>query len=171
MLVASILDLIATESRTVKIQSEVELLSAFQSCKKKPSDTADVFANIFKTCIARYINHSTVSSQGSDQQWAVRLLRNALLTPDTLNAIPFQLTTGAVESKNRHPTVILNANVVKEVTMAIIRADADEDSHESRKVIAEIMSKCEQRLASADIALTDNTSFITLKTRWQHSDR
>lgn len=49
----------------------------------------------YKNCIARYINHSAVRHARDDQQWAVMLLKKAMLTPDTLNAITIQMAVGA----------------------------------------------------------------------------
>lgn len=61
---------------------------------------------------------------GDDQQWAVMLLRNEVLTADTLNAITLQLTAGAIASKKLAKTVTLDFRTVKGVAAEII-ADAD----------------------------------------------
>lgn len=55
-LVHAIMSLLATKSPTEKIQREVEMLSDIQTCKRKPSETTDVFVTCYKKCIARYVD-------------------------------------------------------------------------------------------------------------------
>lgn len=161
-LIRSIVDLIATDSPTEKIHREVEMLSAIQTCKRRPSESPDVFANRYKCCVARYINQSSVTHPGDDQQWAVMLLRNAMLTPDTLNAITFQLTAGAVTNKKRSPTVTLDSSVVKKVTSAIIAAAASPESTDIGGLAVSLKNACQHMLSGAEKSMTDESPSITL---------
>lgn len=112
-LVKYIVELIDTGSQTDKTQRKVEILSDMKACKRKPRESPGVFANRYKTCISWYINQSTVRHKGDDLQWEFMLLRNTMLTPDKINAIPFQLTSGANSTKRTGHTVTLNALAVK----------------------------------------------------------
>lgn len=161
-LVASIISLIATDSPTEKIQREVDLLSSIQTCKRKPTEAADIFANRFKASIARYVNQSTNSHQGEDQQWAVMLLRNAMLTPDTLNAITFQLTTGAALSTTKARTVTLDAALVQSFTSSILELSADDAPEAVLSLTDAQKQQCISMLASAERSLANTTQSITL---------
>lgn len=103
------------------------MLSDIQACKQKPTESPDVFSNRYKTLVFRYVNQLTVAHKGDNHQCAVMLLSNALLTPDTLNALTFQLTAGASIAKRKSFTVTLDATVVNNMASAILsRAPVDE---------------------------------------------
>lgn len=160
VLVTKIIDLMATESQTEQIQREVEMLSAIQECKRKSSEMPEVFANRYKACIARYINQSSASHQGDDQQWAVMLLRNAMLTPDTLNAITFQLTAGASRPKNQ--TVTLDANLVKDLATTVMSAANGEGPPDFSNLTSVVKQQCGMLLSSAERSLSDTSPSITI---------
>lgn len=162
-LVAKIMSILATESPTEKIQREVELVSDIQSCKRKPSESPDVFATRYKTCVARYVNQSTAANRGDDQQWAVMLLRNAMLTPDTLNAITFQLTAGATSANRKSPTVALDAALVKSVAASIAAIEPGSEVLASAVVTESLREQCRAILASAELSLVNTAPTITLE--------
>lgn len=161
-LVEALLTLIATETPTEKVQREVEMLNEIQTCKRRPSETADVFANRYKACIARYVNQTTVSSPGSDKQWAVMLLRNAMLSPDTLNAITFQLTTGASTSSSRDHTMSIDATKVQVAMDAIVTITEADDMDAAKQILSDVKPLCMSMLASAKRALQNSSPTITL---------
>lgn len=89
-------------------------------CSRKHIKNTDVFENLFKACVARYIHQLMATGQGDDQQWAVMLLRDAMLTYKTLSDITFQLTTGASLEKGHGQTVTLDAQMVKYVSETLL---------------------------------------------------
>lgn len=95
------------------------MLTEIITCKRRPSKSVDVFFNCYKACIARYINQSTVSSHGKDNQWAIMLLRNVMLSPDRLNSFTFQPTNGATTTSLQYNTITIDAETVQEVMIFI----------------------------------------------------
>lgn len=83
--------------------SEVELLTAIHRCKRKSSETAEAYGNIFDAAVADQVHHSTISADAEDQQWEIILINNMYLLPDTISSLTFQLTTAA---EVRTPTIV-----------------------------------------------------------------
>ena len=92
LLVESIIDVIAKQSTTELVRMEVDLLSDIQKCIRKQGESPHNCANRFAGTVARYVNQTTKLTELSSRQFAVTMLRNAKLTPDTLNGLIFQLT-------------------------------------------------------------------------------
>lgn len=111
------------------------MLSAKQTCKRRPSESPEVFVNRYKTYIARYVNQSSVTNRGDDKHWVLIILRNAMLIPVTLIFITFQLTAGAETSTERPSPVIIDASVPKKVMTTIISManDPETDPTEEEK--------------------------------------
>lgn len=106
-LVQSYTDLIETEYSTEKNQRVVEMLSDIQTCNRKPREIPGVFFNRFTRCITMYIIHLTIKNYGEDQQWAIMLLRNAMISPDPLKDLIFKVTAGETIAKKKYPTITL----------------------------------------------------------------
>lgn len=90
------------------------------------------------------------------------LLRNAMLTPDTLNAITFQLTSVSSISQKRSHTVTIDASVVKAVPTAILSTGDGPGDSEAPALSNDIKLQCASLLASAEQALSDTSPSITL---------
>lgn len=99
-LISQILSTIAAESASEKIQREVTMLNNIHQCNRHKNETPETFANRFDAKVAEYVHQRSDKHSSNDQQWALLMLQNANLTPDTLNSITFQLTTGAAMRKN-----------------------------------------------------------------------
>lgn len=98
-----------------------------------------VFVNRFDGAVGKYINHTGNTDDQNGEQWAVLLIKNANLTPDTRKAVTFQLTTRAVvpfDDKCRKNMMInlKELNVVLEVLKDVKNK---EDNEEIKNVINE----------------------------------
>lgn len=134
----SLVDLIATESPTYNIQCEVEMISAIQTFKRKHHETPEVFENLYKISISLYINQSTLSHRGDDQQWAVMILRNAIITPDMLNAITFQLTAASSIAKQQDHSITLDYLMVNSFLSTLINLAGDRCAQNINSVLDRI---------------------------------
>ena len=52
-----------------------------------------MYSNRYTDTVARYVNQTSELTELTSRQFAATMLRNAKLTPDTLNSLMFQLTT------------------------------------------------------------------------------
>lgn len=96
ILVMTIIETVAKDSDTEKINREAKMLGKIKQCVRNKSETTEAFANRFDGGVARYITHTVNTDDRNGKQWAVLLIQNANLTPDTGNEGTFQLTTRAV---------------------------------------------------------------------------
>ena len=92
-LVEQIINIIAKDSTTELMRMEVELLNNIQTCVRRTGESPHMFANRYTGTVARYVNQTSELTELTSRQFAVTMLRNAKLTPDTLNSLMFQLTT------------------------------------------------------------------------------
>lgn len=88
----AILSVIAKDTASERIRIEVELLTDIISCTLGPTEIPADFANMYMSTVARCANHNGMLPDSAHRQFSVLLLRNAVLSPDTINALTFQLT-------------------------------------------------------------------------------
>lgn len=86
------LKVIAKESETDHIKKEVELLSEIPTVQRNTGETPSKYVVRFNRVIAKYANHSGVIGYKDNRQFAILMLKNANLSPDTINSVMFQLT-------------------------------------------------------------------------------
>lgn len=91
-LVEKIIDIIARESSTELIKTEVDVVTEVHFCERWKGETASEFVNRFNGALARYTNQAGSQSELPDLQFATLLIRNAKMSPDTTKSIVFQLT-------------------------------------------------------------------------------
>lgn len=96
------------------------------------------------------MNKSTVTHKGDHQQWAIMLLKNSMISPDTLNAITFLLTAGAAISKKRDLTVTFNAKKIKSVASVLISLPLNVDDQNMVTLSNDVKSQCLTLFASAE---------------------
>lgn len=125
-LITQILNTIAAESASEKIQREVSLLNDIHQCTRQTNETPETYANRFDAKVATYVHQKSDKNSSSDQQWALLLIQNAKLTPDTRNSITFQLTTGAAMRK--HPITTLTTTIHTSILQELIRAHQETNS-------------------------------------------
>ena len=92
-MVEKIINVISKDTPSERVRREAELLSNIQTCVRNESETPEQFANRFNAAVARFSNQTGTPSRKESNHFAVVLIRNAKLTPDSLNALTFQLTT------------------------------------------------------------------------------
>lgn len=103
ILVEKILQTIAHDTAAERIYCGVIFLMAIHQCQKKSQETTEAYANRFEASVARYVHQKNNHIAQEDQRWALLLLQNARLSPDTRNSIMFQLTSGAALRQNTEP--------------------------------------------------------------------
>lgn len=151
----AILALIAKESPKYNIHCELKIITAIPTCKLKHSETPDVFAIRYKACVARYINQSTTAHSVDYRQWEVKLLRNAMLTPDTLNSITFQVTANVSLNTTRHHTLTLDASLYKVFSTAVMEATKVEGPSDFTTLTDSLNPQCDSLIEYADRALSE----------------
>lgn len=141
-LISRILDVIAAESASEKIQREVTLLNEIHQCRRQKNETPDTFANRFDGKVAEYVHQSNDKYSSNDQQWALLMLQNANLTPDTRNSITFQLTTGAAmrDGTVSKSIIHLHSTMLTALTRAYERADTTTDLETHPDAMEELKS-------------------------------
>ena len=100
-LVEEVLSVIAKESPSEKVRHEVELLTEIHKCERMSTEDTSEYANRFNGAVARYANHMGGMNHTDNRQFAVMMVRNAMLSSDTLNALTFQLTHSASEKSQK----------------------------------------------------------------------
>lgn len=163
-LLEKILETIAHETASERIQREVALLNDIHQCKREKNEDPGMYANKFEARIAKYVHQKNTRSPSDDQQWALLLLQNADLTADTRNSITFQLTTGAAMRKVQDtPTMIdVDKRNIEALRSAIKEADAaetQEETAEAMKLMKQHMEDIENRAERDKITQTPNISF------------
>lgn len=106
-LIESIIDTIAKDTPNESVMREVDFLSAIQSCIRNEGESVPKFVNRFKGTVARYVNQTAELNAFANRQFAILILRNAKLSPGTMNSVTFQLTTNASSSSAGIMTVDL----------------------------------------------------------------
>lgn len=88
----AVFNLTAKDSPTKLVRREVDLLTQIEVCSQKNGETVATYAPRFNNVVAQYVNQTTSLSDASSRQLALLMLRNALLSTDTLNTLIFRLT-------------------------------------------------------------------------------
>ena len=101
-MVEKILNTIAKDTPTEKVKREVDLLTEIQSCQRTSDESPSTFAVRFSSAVAAYANQTVELNENTSRQFAVLMLRNANLSPDTLNSLLFQLTTNITRRPRQH---------------------------------------------------------------------
>lgn len=96
-LIAKVMNTIAHETPSEKIQREVNILNDIHQCKSGSNETTESYAN--KLEVEKYVHHTNKITTTDDQKSAMLLIQDANLSPDTLNSVTFPLTAGAAIRK------------------------------------------------------------------------
>lgn len=150
-LVDEVLAVIAKETASEKVRKEVELLTEIHKCERRQNEDTSEFANRFTGAVARYANHMGGMSSKDSRQFAVLMVRNAMLSADTLNALTFQLTTSAGKHNPKaHIDVQLDVeaaqhlfNVLKKAQIEIGEASEEVNNRvkTARDLLCSVLSK------------------------------
>lgn len=76
----------ASVTPTDVIRMEFEVLSQIISCKGNVGETPAEYTNRFNGALASYVNLKSTLNTGTSFRFTVMMLRNANMSPDTLNA-------------------------------------------------------------------------------------
>lgn len=144
------------------VQREVEMLRAKQNGKRREKEAPEVFATRYQASFAHYVNQSSVSHHGDDKQWAIMLLRNATLTPDTLKSVTFQLITGSSGEPEKSALVTMETSAILELTATIISATDEADYVELRNTVGRLKESSQVLHATVNRSREDSTPTITL---------
>lgn len=110
---------------------------------RENNEEADNFVTRFTTAVTSYVNQTTPLSNATSRQLAILMLRNANLSPDSMNSIIFQLTN----AKNSEEAEFADISVPKPLfpkLSALIHADTefiDSTSHASLKALCPEMTE------------------------------
>lgn len=92
-LVSSISDLIAKDTPSEKVRTELDCLENIYNCKRKHGESLASFVLRFKGCVARFTIRAPTIDEGSGRHFGMFLIRNAKLSPGTLNCVTFQISS------------------------------------------------------------------------------
>lgn len=95
------------------------------------------YANRFDAKLDTYIHQKPFENDSNDQRWAIFLVQNANLTPDTTNSLTFQLNTGGAMRKEPiwTSTVPIQDKVLK--TLIEDTKTANETTYHTTRTLAQ----------------------------------
>lgn len=125
-LLHKVIETIAHETTSERIQREVGLLSDVLQCKPEKNEDPETYANKFGASIAKYIHQKNNRDPSDDHQWALLLHQNANQTAETRNSITFTLTKGAAMKKNNNKAQLVEVDntEIDAISIAIIEAES-----------------------------------------------
>lgn len=116
------------------MRREVDSLSILIACTRNKNEPADQFENRFSGAVARFANLTILLTPSPSRKFAILLLRNAVLSSDTLNAVIYQLTNRHQEGvSDGAPT---NIAVTKHEAEVIGSLKGYEKPEEQTKIVA-----------------------------------
>lgn len=89
ILVENILEVIAIDSASWSVKREVDLLTNIYTSTRQEFEPADDFVVKFTSAVTSYANQTLPLNGPTNRQLAILMLRNAKLSPDTMNSIIF----------------------------------------------------------------------------------
>lgn len=92
-LVQTIIDLISKESINDKVARQVQLLADIQNCKRRTGEPPSDFSERFMSAVARYCVYTGALNESESRQFAVMMIKNAMLSPETQANFIIQLTS------------------------------------------------------------------------------
>lgn len=120
-LVTAILDIVAKDTPNEAVMREVDLLSAIQKCQRSNTESAPDYVSRFSGAVAEYVNQTNELNQFANRQFSILMLRNARLTPNTMNAVTFQLgtTANSKEHESKTTEIILNQGEIATIMQMV----------------------------------------------------
>lgn len=153
-LVESIINIIAKESPTDKLRQEVELLTAIHNCERESKESPAEYVVRFNSALARYANQSGSIDQRASRQFATLMIKNAKLSPDTLNSVMFQLSTqSSIDNISNKCTTVSISSKNMEILIKYVRT-AEEDDVDVGKVMKKAKELCPNQLSTEEFSLT-----------------
>lgn len=132
--------------------------------KRGDNESMEMYVNRFDACVAKYVHQKDIRSAQDYQQWALLLIQNAKMTPDSRNSLTFQLTSGAAIHNHIKTSVTMTGDIelAKKAVKAISKAadtGADADAAGAIEEVQQIIKDIELAIKKAEQQTVPAISF------------